>query len=528
MLDYAKRHIGEVLGCVANDLDLIRGDEYILQEEDFLSQSYQTIFIGLQDLAMKHYDMKSIKPMDLDNYLSQYADAYKIFKIGKGLEYITRVMEGSNKDLFKYNYEMLRKYSLLNMYEQKGYSIKVFIDKEEESLKKKAQQVKELESVTEETINNTMLLGVMSVRDGWLASNSSTQKSYKIGDNLEANSEDIAEGGELGYNMPNRQLNTIFKGIPKGKLFLISGGTNAGKTRTFIEYAVHFTCKKIYNANLGKWVDNPNPVIPTLLTVNELDLKEVQTIMRAIVSGVPTGVILDGHYGELIKQRLDEANEIIKEAPLYVEELDDFEVTEYKALLEKHILTHQVEAVIHDYIELTPALSRSVAETFGVQGREDLVLQRFAHMLNKIAEEFNCVMISGTQLNAKMMDGYYETRLAGGQATARKTYMGMICDSVRPDEMAKLTTVLESVGEAYKPNYCYHIYKNRRGNRYINVYVKRNLGNMRDTYCFATNYDYELIDDIPETVYNFEGEKQGIENAGYIPIDKEEDGKIDF
>lgn len=528
MINYAKRHILNILGCIANDLDLIRGDKYILNEDDFMEGVYSVIFTGLQDISIKNYNLKSIKPMDLDNYISQYDDSYRIFKLGKGLEFLMNGVRESNIELFDLNYNMLRKFSLLKKYKDKDISISQFIDENEENFKKRAEQIKILESIDEEAINNTILLNVMNIRESWTISNSINQKSYKAGDNIDENSEAIGEGGEIGFNFPNRHLNAHFLGMPKGELFLYSAGTNGGKTRAFIEMACHFSCSHIYNINTRQWEENPNPCIPTLYTVTELDLKEVQIIMRATLAGVSTGMILKGNYSPEIKARLDRANEIIKEAPLYIEEIEDFEIMEYKALLEKHIIRHQVEVVIHDYIELTGRLSKSVAETFGIQAREDLILQNFAQMLKTMAKDYNVAMVSGTQLNSDMTKGYYESRLAGGVATARKATMGLIGDSVRPDELAKLTKVLEGLGEAYTPNYCYHIYKNRRGGRYINVYVKRDLGKMRDVYCFTTNYDHELMDDIEEAIFRFEGEKQAIENMDYTPIDQQEDGVIDF
>ena len=50
----------------------------------------------------------------------------------------------------------------------------------------------------------------------------------------------------------------------------------------------------------------------------------------------------------------------------------------------------------------------------------------------------------------------------------------------------------------------YYIFKNRGGKwKAIIIWTKLNMGTMRESDCFVTNYNYELVTDIERTISEF-------------------------
>ena len=64
----------------------------------------------------------------------------------------------------------------------------------------------------------------------------------------------------------------------------------------------------------------------------------------------------------------------------------------------------------------------------------------------------------------------------------------------------------------------YYIFKNRGGKwKTIIIWTKLNMGTMREVDCFVTDYNYELITDIEQTLIDFKLDDVG--NVGIIETD---------
>ena len=64
----------------------------------------------------------------------------------------------------------------------------------------------------------------------------------------------------------------------------------------------------------------------------------------------------------------------------------------------------------------------------------------------------------------------------------------------------------------------YYVFKNRGGKwKSIIIWTKLNMGTMREVDCFVTDYNYELIPDIEQTVIDFKLDDVG--DVGIIETD---------
>ena len=107
--------------------------------------------------------------------------------------------------------------------------------------------------------------------------------------------------------------------------------------------ACNFACKWIYDDNFG-WIRN-GTAEPTLFITTEQEMEEIQTMMLAFLSNVEEGHILDGKYEDGEEERILRAAEILKESPLYIEELPDFSLQDVENKIKKNIREHDIKYV---------------------------------------------------------------------------------------------------------------------------------------------------------------------------------------
>ena len=113
--------------------------------------------------------------------------------------------------------------------------------------------------------------------------------------------------------------------------------------------------------------------------------------------------------------------------------------------------------------------------------------------------------------------------LKGSKAIIEKADGGILALPVTKKDLTKLKPILDcdtSFG-INVPNMSYYIFKNRGGKwKSIIIWTRLNLGTMRETDCFVTDYDYELITDIEKTLIDFQfddiGKVELIESNGTI------------
>ena len=233
------------------------------------------------------------------------------------------------------------------------------------------------------------------------------------------------------------------------------------------------------------------------MITTEQELSEIQSMMLAFISNVNEDHILNGKYVGDEEERVREAARILKEAPLYVEELPDFSLKDVEDKIKKNIRDHDVKYVFHDYIHTSMKILEEITRrSGGIKLREDNILFMLSNKLKDICNKYGIFIMSATQLN-----GDYQTSetpdqnlLRGAKSIADKIDFGAILLSVKTEDIEALTEILNS-NVFDRPVIKISVYKNRRG-RYKGVYLwcKADLGCCRIEPMFCTTWDYELID----------------------------------
>lgn len=301
------------------------------------------------------------------------------------------------------------------------------------------------------------------------------------------------EQPEVGVPLYGAFINTVTRGARLKKFYLRSAPTGVGKTRSMIADCCYIGCNKIYDESFG-WIRN-GTAEPCLYITTEQELEEIQTMMLAFLSNVPEDHILNGQYEGDEEDRVREAAKILKDSPIYIEEMPDFSLQDVENTIKKNIRDHDVKYVFHDYIHTSLKILEEIQKKSGVNLREDNILFILSNKLKDICNTYGVFIESATQLNgdwkeAKVPD---QNLLRGAKAIADKVDYGAILLPVSSEDVEALETILSS-NIFDKPVIKLSVYKNRRG-RYKGVYLwcKADLGTCRIQPMFCTTYDYEMV-----------------------------------
>jgi replicative DNA helicase len=510
------RSVFTVLGALCNAPQMVRNPEMPLDEGDFYQTFHKNIFAAINNIAYSDRSVEKITPVDVDNYIAQYPQNYKIWEQHKGFEYLTSAIEKVNMKIYKSNYWRLKKFAMLRDYVETGVDVTSIYDYALADLKQQEKQMKELDKMSLDQIVDHFQLKMLTLRDKW--SMGERRKSFMAGDGMDGLLQRLKEEPEMGYPFRNGYYNAIFRGQRLKKFMLRSAGTGVGKTRLSLADMCNIAVDEIWDYKAKKYMPNGTST-GVLFISTELEQQELQTGMLAFVSGVDEDVIKNGKYSKEIEDRLLYGIEIIKRSPIYAEYIDDFSVSDIETIIEEHIIENGTKYIAFDYIQMVPKLARSMQEAFAGSLREDQILVQLSAALKLLANKYDVYIVSATQVNrnAKEHEMRDTTSLRGGSATADKVDHGVMVFRVTGKDHENLKHIFERGFNNQKPNFCHYVYKNRGGSRVgCIIWTKYHGGVIREEELFVTDLDFNLID-----VENLQVTVQGEPELPAVEIPKE-------
>lgn len=331
----------QVIGSVFNNPTLLElTDKYFINEDDFPDTFHKIVFgtiYKLYELGTQQITLENIS-----DFLSTRPKSQLIYEQEKGNEWLLKASANNISASFDYYYNRLKKMTLLRMYESCGVDVSDIYDPDNIlDLKKKQLQEENLDNLSLAQIADIVDEKIEAVRLKYV--DDATDEAYQAGDGIIDLINKFKEYPEVGIPMYGPLINTITRGARLKKFYLRSAPTGIGKTRTMIADACNFACKWIYDDNFG-WIRN-GTAEPTLFITTEQEMEEIQTMMLAFLSNVEEGHILDGKYEDGEEERILRAAEILKESPLYIEELPDFSLQDVENKIKKNIREHDIKYV---------------------------------------------------------------------------------------------------------------------------------------------------------------------------------------
>lgn len=497
------RAIYTVIGSICQDTELLKNTETQLKPEDFMQSLHKIVFKAINNIVFNASGdrVTNITAVDIDNYLSSYPTQYKVWNEQDGYNYIQNCLKHANKETFWQSYDLVKKMSVLRAYVEEGFDVSDLYDWESEDYLSKEKDIQELREMELKDIFEYFTLKNLRVKDDF---NIETDiKSFKAGQNITELLDKTREGRGYGYPTSCGYENSAFGGLKKGKFLLRSGSTGSMKSSFQIRDMIDVAVGKIYKD--GKWIDNGKSV-PSLFISTELDEEDLNYMALSYLTGVNRNTIKFGLFNKEQRALLEEAGEILESSPFYLVHMPNYTITDMEDTIERHVLDYNVQYVAFDYIENKSSLQRNINELYGSVQREDQVLLYLSDKLKNIAEKYNISIQSATQLNRNGVgrDMQMNTNaLRGGSAIADKVDVGMILHKAKESDLEKVQEIIEDSGFGNEPNMMRFLYKNREGIPEVIFFTYLDKSTIREECLFATDYDYNIIEDIEDLQYEF-------------------------
>lgn len=497
------RAIYTVIGSICQDTELLKNTDTQLRPEDFMQSLHKIVFKAINNIVFNASGDKvtNVTAVDIDNYLSSYPTQYKVWNEQDGYEYIQNCLKHANKETYWQSYDLLKKMSVLRAYVEEGFDISDLYDWESEDYFEKEKSIQELRKMELKDIFEYFTLKNLRVKDDF---NIETDiKNFKAGQNITELLDKTKEGRGYGYPTSCGYENSAFGGLKKGKFLLRSGSTGSMKSSFQIRDMIDVAVNKIYKHD--KWMDN-GISIPSLFISTELDEENLNYMALSYLTGINRNVIKFGLFKKQQRALLEEAGKILEESPFYLVHMPNYTITDMEDVIERHVLDYNVQYVAFDYIENKSSLQRSINELYGSVQREDQVLLYLSDKLKNVAEKYDISIQSATQLNRSGVgrDMQMNTNaLRGGSAIADKVDVGMILHKAKKSDLEKVQEIIEDSGFGNEPNMMRFLYKNREGIPEVIFFTYLDKSTIREECLFATDYDYNIIEDIEDLQYEF-------------------------
>lgn len=490
---YDTTAVMQIIGCVYNTPQLLDlTDKYTITDEDFANEFHKVMFGAIYKLH--ELGANSISLETLSDFFASRPKSGAIYKKENGEQWILKVADNASFSTFDFYYNRMKKMTLLRAYDNYGIDVSDIYDPDNIlDTKKKQLQEDILDNSSLEDIANKIDSKIDEIRLKYV--DDSFGEASQAGEGIDALIDKFKEHPEVGVPLYGPIVNTVTRGARLKKFYLRSAATGVGKTRSMIADACYIACNKIYDESFG-WIKN-GTCEPTLYITTEQELDEIQTMMLAFLSNVDEDHILNGFYLGDEEDRVREAARILRESPLYIEELPDFSLKDVEDRIKKNLRDHDVKYVFHDYIHTSLKILEEITRrSGGIKLREDNILFMLSNKLKDICNTYGVFIMSATQLNGDYQEAKTpdQNLLRGAKAIADKIDFGSILLNVKDEDIEALGTILSS-NLFDKPTIKMSIYKNRRG-RYKGVilWCKADLGTCRIQPMFCTTYGYEIVD----------------------------------
>lgn len=511
-----KKAIFLLFGCYCINPRFILDKKYQTNANDYPENFHKMIWGALVNIAKKG-NVEKISPFDIENEVSQVNTAASLWKNNNGWGYIEEAVEMSSDKIVnigKYH-DDVRKYSIIrNAAEELKLDISFIYDETDET------KTEKFNSLTSNDILNAITNRFLDFKSMW-KNTFGDNYSFRAGDGIKGRLKEHKEQQDTyGYPFQSAYLTTVYKGMKRKRYILRSSISGGGKSRSSLADGCNIVSDRIYDWNKHGWVPTGVPQ-KVLFISTELEKKEIQDIILAHVSGIDQDRIesWDNITAEEEKV-LDESAGYIEAYEYYVEYMPDFTIDLIAETIEKYIINYDIYACFFDYINDSPSLYEYYYNKTHTRLATHQILFLFSAALKSTANKFGIYLGSATQLNDTYKDDNNKDSgaLKGSKAIIEKTDGGILALPVTSKDLKKLKPVLESEGKfgTLVPNMGYYIFKNRGGKwKNIVIWTRLNLGTMRETDCFVTDYNYQLVTDIEKTVMDFSfddvGEVQLIE-----------------
>lgn len=489
---YDARAVFQTLGCIIKHPEYI--DEYRMTNTDYEVRTFdQLVFSAVHNLYKQN--IKVIDCFAIDSLLSRYPAQYEIFCDNNGVKRCAEMANECEVDNFTYYIERVKKFSLLRYLESSGYDVKRIYDWTVTKAKEQTEQ--------SDKFDNTSIEDMLSYVENSLITESNIRfcthadsHGQLLGEGMTKLIDAMKDTPEIGLPLQSPLYTAIARGMRLRKLYIRSGSTASGKTRTALADFVHLSVSYYFDWDKREWIYTGLSE-PSLFISTELDVDEVQTIALAYITGINEEIILSGAYTDEQNELLEQAKEYIKQSYLFIEILPDFTIKDVETLIKKYHHNEGIRYFCFDYVHTSASLITEIATmSKGMKLREDQMLFLFVDRLKVLCNTLKIFILTLTQLNGTYKDSPVkdETMLRGSKAMADRIDLGEISLPPTKADLKAVKGIVDASRYKLLPNLVRHVYKLRRGKlSKVRIWQRVDLGTGRTEDLFVTDYDYNLV-----------------------------------
>ena len=492
----------QVLGCLMKKPTLIKDKKYQLNTKDFQEALHKYVFGAIYNLVMQ--GVEEITDIEIESYLSQTSPKhYKaVFEDNDGFDWISMAIESASLGNFEYNYDRLRKFTLLRRYIDSGMDVSEVLDQNEIDVSLIKEKNTLFNDMTTDDIKKYFKHKIMEAEVGFDIDDESSYR--KAGDESYKIKERLKEDTPYGLLTQSGYYNGATRGMVRGKFAVRSGSSGIGKSRSALLEACVACAVELWDYEKEEFIINPNNPLGDLSCAyvgTELDLEdEVETILWAIISGVPTERILENTYLEGEEDRVDYAIEILGRSKIHLNDEPNYGIGVLDSICEERTLQDEnFFGLFFDYISITgEIMAEFMATRKNMAIREDQVYLWISTECKKIAKKYDIYFGSSTQLNSKSTgdDEKNASMIRGSFALIDKVDLATIIALPTKLELERVDDIIKGMKgfNNPKPNRVEHIFKSR-GTKYkeIRIFQWVDLGTMEITDLFVTDYEFKRL-----------------------------------
>lgn len=489
---YDKSVALQILGDLIKNPSLLIEDKYKISDEDFEDRLHKIVFGCIKNLYLSGVQL--ITPIEIDTYLSNYSAQKQVFDTNNGIIYVENLIKFSKIENFDYNYQQLKKYTLLRQLNSEGFNTDFYINENIVDPKKIDEMTEKFNKLTVNNIIDDVERRVIKVKDKFHSE--ADEEEQHIAKGIKDLIDSFKLSPDIGLPLNSNILNTICRGARRKKLYLDSRPSGLFKSRAKLADAAKISVPYFYDTEKKEWIHTGYDE-PTLFITTELEVDEIQTMLVAYITGINEAKILDGNVSTEEEKRIEQAIKYIEISKLYLVHLPNFSINDLIRTIKKYSIIYDVGYVFFDYIFTTPKMLAETSKMAkGISLRQDVLLLNAATYLKDLCNELDIFISTSTQVS----DGWQETKhpdsslIRNCKGLADKVDIAYIGLPPTKEELSLIQPILNS-GIYPEPNIVYHIYKVRRGSyNKVKLFLHFDAGTCRTQELFATNNNCEYIE----------------------------------
>lgn len=485
----------QILGNIFNNPNILN-EGYTFVKDDFFYEFHRILFETFYNLNKMGVD--TFNADIVEDCIQKNPKKIAIYKMNNGRDYLSEVSELANPEAFDFYYNRFKRFSLLRAYVRAGFDVSEIYNPNSFDILETSKQEERLNSMSLKEISNVIKAKMEDIEISYL--DNSSFGLIQAGRNGLEYLEKYKKTPQVGIPLYGAFINTIVRGARLKKFYLRSAPSGVGKSRSMIADSCYIGCDEMYDLKTQSWV-SIGPALPVLYITTELDEEEVTAMQISFLSGVQEEKFLLGELSNEEEIRVVKAIEILNRSKVSVEYMLDYGLSDIENCIKTANRKKGIRYFVFDYIHSTQKILSQVSDTSKVAGLQEYqVLFLIATKLKDLCNQLDIFLLSSTQLNgdyrtAKIFD---QNLLRGSKATADKIDVGSIMLNVTQEDLDKLEPIIAGYGIV--PNYKMSVYKNRGGKyKDILVWGVADKGICRFNPVFITSYQYELLEDIPDT-----------------------------